>query len=100
MQVPACTSLEEVRERIDALDRQMVPLLAERFAYARQAASFKSSAAEVPAPARAEQVVANARALARSHGASEAAVEQVYRAMIGAMVALELQESHLGASKR
>ena len=82
-------SLAEVRARIDRIDRALVPLLAERLACAGRAAHFKSSGAQASAPARAAAVLANARALARRHGAPEAAVARVYRALIAAGVALE-----------
>jgi len=88
--VPA-GSLQEVRERIDALDAKIVPLLAERFACARDAARFKTGAHEVPAPERAARVIANARALAAAHGAPPEAVERVYRALIDAMIDIELR---------
>lgn len=90
MAAPAA-SLQEVRERIDALDARIVPLLAERFSLAREAARFKSGAAEVPAPERAARVVAQARALAEAHGAPPDGVERVYRALIDAMIDIELR---------
>ena len=80
-----CASLEEVRAEIDRLDRAIVPLLASRLDFALQAVRFKSNDDEVRAPARVEMVIANARELAREYGASEAAVEKVYRALIAAM---------------
>jgi isochorismate pyruvate lyase len=86
----ACTSLAEVRERIDELDVHIVRLLAQRFEYARQAATFKASAAEVPAPARAQEVIGKVRGLAMENGAPPEGVEAVYRALIGAMIAVEL----------
>jgi isochorismate pyruvate lyase len=91
MDVPAAASLQEVRERIDALDAGIVSLLAQRFDYARQAAGFKASAAQVPAPERVERVIANVRRLAQENGAPAGAVEQVYRSLIGAMIAIELE---------
>ena len=91
MEVPASASLQEVRERIDRLDTQIVRLLAERFAYARQAAAFKATAAQIPAPERAERVIRNVRQMAVDSGAPPDAVEQVYRALIGAMIAIELE---------
>ena len=91
MDAPAAASLQEVRERIDALDAGIVCLLAQRFAFARQAAGFKASAAQVPAPERVERVIANVRRLALENGAPAGAVEQVYRALIGAMIAIELE---------
>lgn len=98
MDVPASASLQEVRERIDALDGRIVRLLAERFAYARQAAGFKAAAAQVPAPERVERVIANVREMAVKNGAPPEAVEQVYRALIAAMIEIELK-LHAGSSK-
>jgi len=66
-------------------------LLAERFAHARQAAAFKATVAQVPAPERAERVIRNVRQLAVENGAPPEAVEQVYRALIGAMIEIELK---------
>lgn len=91
MEVPAAANLQEVRERIDALDERIVRLLAERFAYAGQAAGFKKSAAEVPAPERVEQVIARVREIASENGAPAGVVEQVYRALTGAMIEIELR---------
>lgn len=96
-----CQSLDAVRVQIDGLDRQIVQLLAERTAYVKQAARFKADAAAVQAPQRVAQVIGKVRALALDAGASPELVEQVYRAMIGAFIELELAEhtSHTGLSK-
>ena len=86
-----CNSLEEVRERIDQIDRAMVDLIAQRGDFVAQAARFKKDSADVRAPARVEQVIAKVRALADERGASAAVVEQVYRAMIAAFIEEELR---------
>lgn len=87
-----CQSIEQVREQIDALDRRIVQLLAERSGYVRQAARFKADADAVRAPQRVEQVIAKVRALAAENGAPVEVVEQVYRAMINAFIDAELAE--------
>ncbi|TWE02276.1 isochorismate pyruvate lyase [Pseudomonas sp. AG1028] len=86
-----CKSLEEVRKRIDQIDRAMVDLIAQRGGFVAQAAHFKKDSADVRAPARVEQVIGRVRALADEHGASAAVVEQVYRAMIAAFIEEELR---------
>jgi isochorismate pyruvate lyase len=86
------TSLAEVRDNIDRLDRMIVPLIAERGRYVMAAARFKKDAAEVPAPARVEAVIGKVRALAEAHGAIPDVVEKAYRAMIGAFIEAELAE--------
>ena len=85
-----CSSLAEVRAHIDALDAELVKLLALRSGYVAQAAHFKKDTAAVRAPARVEQVVARAKALAFEQGAPESVVEAVYRAMIDAFIQEEL----------
>ncbi|MGA4323153.1 chorismate mutase [Ectopseudomonas hydrolytica] len=87
-----CQSLDEVRQQIDSLDRQIVELLAARGGYVSQAARFKRDTDAVRAPQRVEQVIAKVRALAATVGASPEVVEQVYRAMIAAFIEAELAE--------
>ncbi|MBZ9666210.1 chorismate mutase [Pseudomonas sp. LMG 31766] len=86
-----CNSLEEVRERIDQIDRSMVDLIAQRGGLVAQAARFKKDSAAVRAPARVEQVIAKVSTLADERGASAEVVEQVYRAMIAAFIDEELR---------
>jgi isochorismate pyruvate lyase len=85
-------SLSEVRARIDAVDGDLVRLLAERQALVRAAAGFKADAGAVRAPGRVEQVVALARERAASAGLSPDVAEAVWRAMIGAFIDLELDQ--------
>lgn len=86
----ACASLEEVRSSIDAVDRQVVKLLAERRGYVLQAARFKKTGDDVRAPARVEQVIAKVRGLAEAEGLEPELVEAVYRELIAGFVRLEL----------
>lgn len=63
-----CTSLDDVRQRIDEIDRSLVLLLARRGNLVTQAASFKKTTDDVRAPARVEQVIAKVRAMAGETG--------------------------------
>jgi isochorismate pyruvate lyase len=90
--IQSCQSIEEVRQQIDRLDRQIVTLLAERGAYVRQAAGFKRNSGEVRAPQRVEQVIGKVVALANELGADPIVIERVYLAMIDAFIAAELAE--------
>lgn len=90
--IKKCASIEEVRACIDHLDRQIVTLLADRGAYVKQAAAFKTSTDEVKAPRRVEQVITKVTALAVEVGASTAVIEAVYRCMIEAFTKAELVE--------
>jgi itaconate CoA-transferase len=85
-------NLEEVRENIDAVDREIVRLLAEREGHVRRAAHFKKTREDVEAPKRVEEVIRKVKALADGHGANPNVVEEVYRSMISRFISLEMDE--------
>lgn len=87
--VVTCHSLDEVRQHIDRLDRELVRLIAERGAYVRQAAGFKRNADEIPAPQRRAAIMARIDAHAVEFGAERSVVAAVWRAMIDAFIAVE-----------
>lgn len=87
-----CTTLEQVRDQIDRIDALMLNLLAERGGYVRATARLKQHAAQVPAPARVEQVITQVTGRARELGADPVVVEATWRAMMGAFIAAELAE--------
>ncbi|GAA4609986.1 isochorismate pyruvate lyase [Actinoplanes octamycinicus] len=84
--------LAGVRREIDAIDGEMVRLLAAREALVRRAGALKADEQAVRAPARVDEVIGKVRALAGEAGASPEVVERVYRAMIGAFIDLELAQ--------
>lgn len=92
MRTRACRDLAEVRECIDALDRDIVERLVLRGDYVRQAAAFKADAEAVRAPARAAAVIAAAGDLAASRGGDRAVVERIYREVVAAFTDAELAE--------
>lgn len=84
--MPVCKNLAEVREHIDRLDRQIVPLLAERAGYVEQAAGFKPTKAAVVDTDRIEQIILKVRHLAIEEGMDPDLVEHIYRSMIDAYI--------------
>jgi chorismate mutase len=94
------TSLAEVRARIDAVDADLVRLLADRESLVRAAAAFKADADAVRAPDRVQQVITSVRERASAAGLSPAVAEAVWRAMIAAFIDLELaQHARTGPAK-
>lgn len=87
-----CKDLNEVRENIDRIDRQIVRLIAERGFYVKQAAGFKKDADDVKAPKRVEAVIEKVRALALEYGAFPDIVEVIYRQMIQSFIRKESEE--------
>ncbi|NNH69969.1 chorismate mutase [Nocardia uniformis] len=85
-------SLDQVRARIDALDGELIRLLAQRQGLVNTAATFKKDERAVRAPDRVAQVVTLARERATVAGLAPDVAEAVWRAMIGAFIDLELDE--------
>jgi isochorismate pyruvate lyase len=79
----------DVRQGVDALDRALVTLLAERQRYMQAAARIKGARAAVHDRPRIEDVVAKVKAAARNAGLSEAIAEPVWRTLIDRCIAYE-----------
>lgn len=84
-----CISMAEVRQGVDALDRALVALLAERQAYMEAAARIKPSRDVVHDEARIEDVVAKVLAAARAASLSPDIAEPVWRLLIDRCIAHE-----------
>lgn len=84
-----CSTMAEVRVGVDALDRLLVTVLAERQRYMDAAARIKTDRAAVRDAARIEDVVAKVKAAAREAGLSEAIAEPVWRTLIEGCIAYE-----------
>ena len=82
-------TIEDVRASIDELDGRIVKALAERRAYALEAARLKRPAEDPRVPVREEQVVANVRAHARDAGIEPDLVEDLYRHLMDELVRLQ-----------
>ena len=77
-----CESLEQAREKIDAIDTALIEMIATRQFYVDQAVRFKKSIQDVQSPERVEQIIQKVRAQAVELGIDPDLVEQLYRAMI------------------
>lgn len=96
-----CKSLQEIRNTIDTLDEQIIPLLCERIQYITQAAQFKDSAADTRRFGRIEAIVTRAKAYAAVMGANEDYIESVYRHLIDESIRQEKNEwLHQQAEKK
>lgn len=89
MKVITCESLDEVRENIDRIDKDLIRLMAERSIFVNQAARFKKTEADVEAPKRVEQIITKVRSLANEVNLNPDIAESVYRTMITAFIEQE-----------
>ena len=84
-----CATMIDVRQGVDALDRALVTLLAERQRYMDAAARIKPSRDVVHDDARIEDVVAKVLAAAEPAGLSPDIAEPVWRTLIDRCIAHE-----------
>jgi isochorismate pyruvate lyase len=101
MKSPAeCTSIDEIRAAIDAIDQEIVERLGLRFQYVRAITRFKKTEADVRAPARRQQVLTQRRAWAAEVGINPDVIEQIYVLLIDHFVAEEMKELRLAPPDR
>ena len=84
-----CASMIDVRQGVDALDRALVTLLAERQRYMDAAARIKPDRDAVHDDARIEDVVAKVLISAEAHHLSPDIAEPVWRLLIDRCIAHE-----------
>lgn len=84
--------MQDVRAGIDALDRELVALLARRQRYIEAAARIKQSRAAVRDEPRIADVIAKVTAAAAAGGLRPAIAEAVWRALVEASIAYEHEE--------
>jgi isochorismate pyruvate lyase len=83
--------MAEVRAGVDQVDRELVALLARRFAYMDAAARIKPTRGAVRDEARKAQVIGNVRALARNAGLPEEVLAQLWDRLVEASIAYEFE---------
>ena len=87
-----CNTLDEARIEIDAVDRDIVKLIAKRNEYIKQIAHFKTSVEEVKAEERIADVISKVREQAISLDLSPNLINDLYVRMIDEMVESEISE--------
>ena len=85
-----CRTMADVRTGVDALDRALVALLAQRFAYMDAAARLKPTRDAVRDEPRKAQVIANASAAAADAGLPDGLAASLWETLIEASIAYEM----------
>ena len=84
--------MAQVRAGVDGLDRELVALLARRFAYMRAAARIKPERAAVRDEARKAAVIAAAQAEAQRLGAPEQRIVGLWEVLVESSIAYEFEQ--------
>ena len=87
-----CTTMIEVRAGVDAVDRELVALLARRFGYMDAAARIKTDRGVVRDEARKAEVLANVAAHASAAGLDSARLTAVWDVLVEQSIAHELDQ--------
>jgi isochorismate pyruvate lyase len=85
-----CRDMSEVRAGVDALDQQIVTLIAQRFGYMDAAARIKEERSAVRDEARKAEVLANVRRAALDQRIPQDVVAQIWEALVEGSIAYEL----------
>ena len=85
-----CTTMTQVRAGVDRVDRELVALLARRFAYMDAAARIKPAREAVRDERRKAEVIANARVAAEAAGLPANAIALIWEQLVEASIAYEL----------
>ena len=86
-----CQNMADIRAEIDQLDRQVIALLGQRFAYVKAASKFKTSATDVKAPERVQAMLQQRRIWAEEAGLSADVIEKLYRDLVTYFVEEEMK---------
>jgi isochorismate pyruvate lyase len=84
--------MREVRQHIDILDQQIVPLLVARTSYMTQAATLKTKREDVYDSHRINTIIQHVSTLANTLGSAPDVIEKAYQALIDASIAFEYKE--------
>ncbi|MFN4038274.1 MAG: chorismate mutase [Erythrobacter sp.] len=87
-----CQTMVEVREGVDATDRELIALLDKRFGYMRAAARIKGSRDAVRDEARKASVIAAAVAEAEARGVPAAVIADMWERLVEGSIAYEFIE--------
>jgi isochorismate pyruvate lyase len=87
---PTCETMAEVRAGVDAIDLELVALLARRFGYMDAAARIKAQRGAVRDEARKAQVIANAESAAVAAGLPAGLAADVWETLVESSIAYEL----------
>ena len=87
-----CENMEQIRKEIDAIDEEIVDLIASRAKYVSAAAKFKKNEKAVKDADRVKKVIDSKMKLAEEMGVSTVLIGKIYKVMIDHFVSQELKE--------
>ena len=87
-----CRNMQDIRAEIDRIDRSVIALLGERFAYVQAASRFKTSATAVRAPERFTAMLEQRRIWAQEAGLDPDVIANLYRDLVNYFIEEEMKK--------
>jgi isochorismate pyruvate lyase len=91
MKITDQAALDDLRTRIDQLDREIITLIARRTGLVTRVVELKDDEEAIRSTGRVEQVIERVRAHAVEQNLDPDLIEPTYRALIGALTELQLR---------
>ena len=93
-----CTSINDVRDEIDNIDRVIVELLSKRFQYVKEVVKYKENTpASIEAPQRRQAVLEARRKWAQEKGLDPDVIEGMYDNLIRYFIEEEMKIKNTGS---
>ena len=87
----ACSGMEDIRNEIDQIDREIISFLGKRFQYVIAASKFKTSETSVRAPERFKAMLEKRRDWAKMEGLNPDAIEKMYSDLVNHFIEEEMK---------
>jgi isochorismate pyruvate lyase len=87
-----CSSMEEIRQCIDEIDKNILMDLALRSTFVKRAAIFKKTLTDVKADQRVKTMISARRRWAAENGMDPDFIESIFRSIVGHFIGNEAQE--------
>jgi isochorismate pyruvate lyase len=93
MKVPEeCKNIQEIREAIDNLDKEIIKLIGRRFSYVKEIVKFKKKDRDsIIAKDRYNEVIEKIRMLAEENGLNPDLIENIYKSLINHFINKEIE---------
>ncbi|MCP4130385.1 MAG: isochorismate lyase [bacterium] len=87
-----CRNMEDIREEIDQIDRDIISAIGKRYGYVKAASKFKTSAQTVKAPERVKAMLEKRRSWAGEEGLDPGVIETIYKELVSYFINREMEE--------
>lgn len=87
-----CSNIQDIRNEIDNLDRQIIKLIGKRFKYVKAAAKFKPNETSVKAPERFQSMLEQRKNWAEQENLDPNVIENIYRDLVNYFINEELED--------